>query len=40
MRVAEAVGHADHCVSPGVGLAAATSSSTSVIRTPDILGHH
>ena len=39
MRVAEAAGHADHCVSPGVDLAAATSSLTSVIRTPDSLGH-
>ncbi len=40
MRVAEAAGHADHYGSPGVGLAAATSSFTSVIRTPDSLGHH
>ncbi len=39
MRVAEAAGHADHCVSPGVGLAAATSSFTSVIPSPDNLGH-
>ncbi len=36
MRVTEAAGRADHYVSPGVGLAAATSS---FIRTPDSLGH-
>ena len=39
MRVAEAAGRADHSVSPGVGLAAATSSFTSVIHTPDTRGH-
>lgn len=39
MRVAEAAGHADHPVCPGVGLAAATASVTSVICTPDSLGH-
>ena len=35
----KAAGHADHSVSPGVGLAAATSAFTSVIRMPDTLGH-
>ena len=39
MRVGEAAGRADHSVSPGVGLAATTSSFTSVIRTPDTLAH-
>ena len=39
VRVVEGVRHADHCVSPGVGLEATTSAFTSVIRMPDTPGH-
>ena len=38
VRVPKAACHADHAVSPGVGLAAATSAFASVIRMPDTLG--
>ncbi len=38
-RVAGDVRHADHSVSPGVGLEATTSAFTCVIRMPDAPGH-